>query len=81
MGKSGYIQYKCRRCGAVFNGTHGPDIQDMVIRLMVDGDYSVPCALISMNKTHSCETDMPGLGIADCIGAEYDPSETDSEKG
>lgn len=76
--KPGFFQYKCRRCGVIFDGVHGGrDLDLALIELMIHGkSISKPGAMVTMQTFHRCKTEPEGIGIADCIGVEF-KSETE----
>ena len=75
MSNSGYLIYKCRRCGELNKNCHVPDGTITLLSIMTkdlhlkDGSTYNPLKI----EIHNC-TD-GNLGIADLIGFEYDNGE------
>lgn len=73
MKRTGRLQYKCRRCGEIFeSGPMGGDMDLMVVRLTLEDNFYMPCATVTAKELHHCTTTEPGIGIADVVGARYD---------
>lgn len=67
--KEAVFQYKCRMCGAVFDGGILPDCIYARLHLMavaVDQDLLADMAVVNKQLNHAC--DETRVGLADLIG-------------
>lgn len=66
--RSGMIEYKCRRCGAVYSSLHAPDLPQALLDAMFDTGGSGMRA--TMFDYHQCKDG--NLGVSDLLGGVYD---------
>ncbi|GJQ43982.1 MAG: hypothetical protein JETCAE03_34800 [Ignavibacteriaceae bacterium] len=64
----GRLEYKCRRCGAIEDGTHTPNVLQTIICVMNNYDLPKEWLGTPVTKTsiHNCKDG--GIGVSDFIG-------------
>lgn len=68
---SGFLEYKCRRCGAIIKAAHVPNVYIAMARLITDGTTPKEWGMtVRLLQTHSC--DDGNVGITDFIGVVRD---------
>ena len=69
---SGFLIYKCRKCGKTYSKIHVPDVVNALV--CISADLPLPknwgAIIPKMIDIHCCPTNE--LGVADLIGTEED---------